>query len=671
MDKITIDINGILRMMPSTNIYEPIVEAIINGIEAIEENKNLDDGEVRVVFERDKAQGKFEEISKNDFTKVEISDNGIGLNKKNYNSFLTVYSPKKDKIGGKGFGRFTYIKTFDNVSIESVFKKEDGKGKEKISFNFFAEKEGIVENFKQMECKEEETGTKVLLDGISKKGGNGFPQRIDTIVNDILEKILVCFISNKKLPKIVIEEKGGESINLNKLYNDSKKLLLQHTKEINLKKGREKERLEVKVFKIFSPDHQQSKVILAGHYREVISENIATYITEFQEKFEMIDSKSKDKKIPRNYIIKAYVFGRYLDNNVSLERRTFEFAKKGSINLLENYPFSKDEIMEKVIEIIRKEYSEEVNIRREKKKEKVTNYLNKHPYYREYEGMIDWDTLPMSPTEDQMDSAFYSVKYAEESNASKKAHKFLQDIDSNIDEEISSLCLKISKANLSNFGRYISMRKIYLNTFRKALDIKDEKHEKEKTLHNIIFPMNKDSDQVPFYGHNLWMLDERLNFVYYLRSDKDFVEKCKDRADLIVFDKEVTFRESDNPSNPITIFEFKRPGQDSFTAQEAEDPFNQIIRYVESIKNGTIKNPKNRPIIVDDKTPFYGYIVADNTPKIQKWLQRSEFKPMSSGQKWRRWHEGYNLYVEYITWDQLLNDAEERNKIFFHKLGID
>ena len=664
--QITVDINGILRNIPSTNVYEPIVEAIINGIEAIEEKENLNNGEIKVIFERDKTQNTLEGIGENDFTKVEISDNGIGLNKKNFDSFLIVYSPKKHETGGKGFGRFTYIKTFEKVSVESIYKKEEG-GEEKVSFDFFTEKKDITENIKREDCEGEETGTKIVLDKINKKD---FQKNIDIIAGYILERILTCFISNKKLPKIIVEEKDGRSINLNELYKNNKKVYLEHNEEINLKSEKgEKEKFEIKIFKIFSPDNQQSKVVLTAHYREVVSETIATYITEFQEKFEMKDSKSGNKQIQRNYIIRAYVFGKYLNDNVSLERRTFEFIKKETINLFDKYPFSKDEIMKKVIEIIRKKYNEEVNSRREKKKKKIENYLGKHLYYKGYENKIDWDILPMNPSDDEMDGALYNVKYSEEKNAREKVNSFLKDIDSNIDEKISAEFSRLTQANFSNLGRYISMRKIYLEVLKKTLNMKDGKHKKEKDLHNIIFPMGKSSDDVPFHEHNLWILDERLNFVHYLTSDKNFVEQCRDRVDLIVYDKEVIFRGSDNPSNPITIFEFKRPGEDKFTDQVEKNPFDQIIRYVENIKNGTIRSPENRPITVDKGTPFYGYIIADDTKKIREWLQRKEFKPLPSGQKWRRWHEGYNLYVEYITWDQLLNDARERNEIFFQQLS--
>ena len=37
---------------------------------------------------------------------------------------------------------------------------------------------------------------------------------------------------------------------------------------------------------------------------------------------------------------------------------------------------------------------------------------------------------------------------------------------------------------------------------------------------------------------------------------------------------------------------------------------------------------------------------------------------------WFQWIANINLYVEVISWDKVLKDAQMRNQIFFQKLGI-
>ncbi len=38
---------------------------------------------------------------------------------------------------------------------------------------------------------------------------------------------------------------------------------------------------------------------------------------------------------------------------------------------------------------------------------------------------------------------------------------------------------------------------------------------------------------------------------------------------------------------------------------------------------------------------------------------------------WFDWMKNIHLYLEVLSWDKLVRDAEMRNKVFFHKLGID
>ena len=135
----------------------------------------------------------------------------------------------------------------------------------------------------------------------------------------------------------------------------------------------------------------------------------------------------------------------------------------------------------------------------------------------------------------------------------------------------------------------------------------------------------------------------------------------------------VAFRGENEPSNPVTIFEFKKPGRDDFVNPSSkEDPIQQIIRYTNSIRNGAFKTPKGKKILVGDNTPFYGYVICDLNKKIEDWLKyEKDFKPMPDSKGWFNWVSSINLYIEVISWDKALKDATMRNRIFFHKLGID
>ncbi len=79
-------------------------------------------------------------------------------------------------------------------------------------------------------------------------------------------------------------------------------------------------------------------------------------------------------------------------------------------------------------------------------------------------------------------------------------------------------------------------RKAALSLFEKALSWNEsEIHEKEKLLHDIIFPTRKDSSDVDNEGHNLWLIDESLSFTQYLSSDKKRFTESSDRPDIAAF----------------------------------------------------------------------------------------------------------------------------------------
>ena len=145
-----------------------------------------------------------------------------------------------------------------------------------------------------------------------------------------------------------------------------------------------------------------------------------------------------------------------------------------------------------------------------------------------------------------------------------------------------------------------------------------------------------------------------------------------DRPDLLAFDKRIGFRGDNEPSNPVTIFELKKPQRDDFVnLSSKEDPVAQIVRYVIKIRDGKYRTPRGREILVSANTPFYGYVICELNQKVKDWLEDvKDFKPMPDRLGYFSWHEKLNLYIEVLSWDKVLRDANMRNKVFFHKLGI-
>jgi hypothetical protein len=170
--------------------------------------------------------------------------------------------------------------------------------------------------------------------------------------------------------------------------------------------------------------------------------------------------------------------------------------------------------------------------------------------------------------------------------------------------------------------------------------------------------------------HNLWMIDERLSFNEFLSSDKPLGNGSKDRPDILIFDKAVSVREGDEPSNPITVFEFKRPQRKGYDDLKG-DPIDQIGKYIEQIRDGKHTTPAGRQIKANGKTPAYGFLICDFTPKIIDICEKThDLSKSADDQSYFGFKKNYNFYIEVISFDKLLKDAELRNKIFFKKLNI-
>ena len=113
----TVNVDGVVKSIRGTTPLTPLVEIVVNAIQAIEE-ADISDGKVAIRVIRggqECTDGKHEIVG------FEIEDNGIGFDQVHLNAFDELYTTCKAKSGGKGFGRFTTLKYFDDVTYASVF----------------------------------------------------------------------------------------------------------------------------------------------------------------------------------------------------------------------------------------------------------------------------------------------------------------------------------------------------------------------------------------------------------------------------------------------------------------------------------------------------------------------------------------------------------------------
>jgi Histidine kinase-, DNA gyrase B-, and HSP90-like ATPase len=631
-----------------TTIYTAIVEVVVNAIQAIDQ-KGAPSGEVKIKAIRSAQLETDGGLS--DITGFEIQDNGIGFTDENRDSFDTLYSDLKISDGGKGFGRFTCLKYFDRLHVDSDY--QSGELFSHRSFRMGKGKDIIVDETNGL-SKATESGTTIRLEWI--KPGKSVDKRLDTIARNLVEKLLPYFItSDYKCPRLVLSEADdSDAVVLNDFVSNQISSVIQElavaSDSFELKSGEVVEPFRVRLFKVFFPKNLKSRISLVAHKREVSSTVLHGYIPEFSEDF-YEKSPGPEGATARNYIVKAYVFGPFLDRHVSLERGSFDFDAGGETL----YGIGQSDIERAAAEIAKEALGADITIRQQKKKEHVQAYVDDDaPWHKHLLQSLDLTSMPFNPSSEDIELRLQKEKYRQEVQLRKDVTQILSggtlgDLRTNVTRVVEA----ISESSKNDLVHYIALRRNVLEIFGKSLEIDESgTYQSEGLVHDIIFPRKGDTEITAFNDHNLWIIDERLNFSSYTSSDVPLNGGNTERPDLAVYDKRILFRGDNEASNPITIFEFKKPQRDDFVnASSKEDPVQQIVRYVNNIRDGKFKTPEGRKMLVEANTPFYGYVICDLTSKVEDWLLREKnFKVMPDRLGWFQWVETVMLADVASLW---------------------
>ena len=112
----------------------PLFEAIINSIHALEEATN-EDKKIEIRIERDQSQKQLfdEEPTNFPISGFVIVDNGVGFTDHHFRSFCKSDTTEKLARGGKGVGRFLWLKAFHQAEVSSVFPLNGGLKKREFT----------------------------------------------------------------------------------------------------------------------------------------------------------------------------------------------------------------------------------------------------------------------------------------------------------------------------------------------------------------------------------------------------------------------------------------------------------------------------------------------------------------------------------------------------------
>lgn len=221
-----------LGFAPSAlNALFPLFEAISNAFHAIEARWDRDatkQGVIEVTVIRGESEDELAPV-----VGFVVVDNGIGLDTQNWKAFRTADTASKISRGGKGVGRLSWLKVFQNTRVASGF--QDGSDIRFRTFDFaIRDKDGtpLHDHSLSLGGPAATPGTRVHLEPYVPVYSVCCPRKTDTIAAHIIGHFLRNFASYE-VPKFDLID-GADRISLLDFYGDNVESEVSETMRVKM-----------------------------------------------------------------------------------------------------------------------------------------------------------------------------------------------------------------------------------------------------------------------------------------------------------------------------------------------------------------------------------------------------------------------------------------------------
>jgi hypothetical protein len=662
--------------LPKSHALLPLLEAVVNGIQAIDARGAGSDapGRISVRVHRD-AQSEFDfEPSGPGRTPMKpivgftVEDDGLGFTPQNMTSFETLDSDFKSHLGCRGVGRLLWLKAFQQVSIRSGYIDEDGqlRGRRfRFSVEREVEHEGDTDEFAR-------PGTVVSLNGFKESFQRLAPKGVDAIAREVFEHCIWYFLRPGGAPVILISD-DDESVLLADLMDEFVDSAMSSSAvEV---KGKRFEMLNLRLKS--SARNSIPRLHWCAASRVVIEENLGGKVPGLHAKLK--DAESNE------FVYACYLTSDFLDDRVRSDRTGFDISDRiAGEPLLDD--LSLDDIRDAVLKQIADILRGPLEAAREEGKQRVHDYVSKRaPRYRPVLARIEERGITVDASVKDQDLELQLHRHLQriESEAFVQGQAIFAEADSEPTEDyaerLAAYINTVSEINKSDLAAYVSRRRTVLDLLGRLIRADaDGKYSREDAIHSLIVPMRTDSNEITSEGSNLWIIDERLAFHDYLASDKTLKSmpitgsESTSEPDILatrLIDAPVLAADGQRlPLPSIVVVEIKRPMRKDAT--EDKNPIQQCLDYVKRIRAGGALTATGRPIPPTQEAPAFCYVIADLTARMIERCEISNLRPTHDGLGYFGFNDSAKAYIEVVSFDGLVNAATERNRAFFDKLGL-
>lgn len=627
----------------------PLYEAIYNAIQSSIEYDN-DEIVIDVEIIRDES-ALLKEVSR--IIEIKVTDYGIGFNDDKTNAFYKLFTKNKKKnFNSKGVGRLTYFSSFKNVEIKSGYEYNDKLYKREFSVNISSLGTGNIPE--PIEINEHVQKTTVRLFNLKPEMKEKYYISFDTLKSDIEDQFAPEILTAKKLDINIKDGSKHDTIN--------KKSFMQSEQSNFTLCG---ELFTIYYLKDTRKFAQNNEIWLAAAYR-IVKKKPLSFL-----------SASK-LHVPggQNFYLKAVVISDFLDKRVNSMRTDFTGIPDKSLYTNQiSYEILYDEINKNarkyVIAIIPNIENSNREIAR-----KIVDKLPHLAFIMDNEKVNN--NIPLQSSAEKIQSAYVdefarkqveAINYVEnitkiyEKNGIPNFQEFMEKESQKIEEG--------SKLNHAYLTTYVQYREFIINLFSKFIEADDAgKCQAESVIHNLLFPMRIISEDAEsnYKNHNLWLIDDRYAYYSYLASDI-FEHKIMNRK----------FKKGDKRYDIFEIFNEGKPTQNVFIIElkkndaalsQDNDPIRQIIDYALRIKKGEVKNYKGLDIKLSPNTCFQGLVLCNTSDSyfINTMIDIHSLNLRPDGLSYYGIALRDKLFIEVVDYQNLLEIARRRNKVFFKKL---
>jgi hypothetical protein len=665
--------------LPKSKALLPLFEAVVNSFQAIEDAGGADH-RITITGHREDTLDPEQPGRIESFT---VTDTGIGFNDANYDSFDTVDSPYKAGRGGKGLGRFLWLKAFERVDIDSHYWRLGGGGLSRRTFTFVAADT-------DQECQPQPSNqttplTTVKLSGYRQPYRDECPATMEAIAERLIVHFLPLFL-NPHGPALTLTDQNSPAIDLRIYFRDNFQAFA--TQHAFTAAG---ESFTLSGFRLQGALAEHHELVYGANFREVITERLSRYVPNLRSKL------AHPERGPFTYL--GFIQGPLLDEKVNSERTDFSIPHEPSVSHSQSadqddsnsdlfaHEISlkaiRDEALKAVTEDL-KPFLDQINTNKEAALE--TYISETSPQYRvlmKYKAEFI-DQIPPMATKPQMEMALHRQLYERQIKLKQEGSRLLNEVVQPQDQvefyaRFDRFVSDENEIGKTALAQYVVHRRLIVGLLEKALSLDAEtgQYALEKTVHSLVFPMRTLSDDVPFEQQNLWIIDERLTFHSFLSSDLPLNSipawqgSSDSRPDVFVldiFNQPLVFSEDTQPLGAMVVIEFKKPDRSNY---RDEDPVTQVYRMIREIRAGKVKDKSGRYIQpANELIPAYCYILCDLAPQVRVRFENMGARSTPDNMGYYGFNEKLNAYYEVISYQKLLADAKKRNRILFEKLNL-